>query len=624
MNQKTDAILFRRKLAEYHGYAFGLAQPVLLVELSTQTEGHKRLALVDAFVEKLSGEPIDATVIALDGCMGLLQRIHHGHASLLRSFNVPIFDECKLSTPRFNIETGMLDWQMALPTTNHRLSLQVVQWWVSAVNLLLREVADQDVNWKKNEQDWEQLQLLIRASALRSTNTIHFIRAAYQLGIPITKLGGDIYAFGTGCRARWFKSTITDATSALGSGIAKNKQATASLLKNFCLPAPDHALAVSEDSAVKIASVLGYPVVVKPVDQEQGRGVFAGLRSERSLRTAYQSSRRVSQNILVERHQDGEDYRLTVMKDKLIKVMHRQPAVVVGDGVSSVRQLVQVLLQSPEQKRAARRSGKPRIDLDDEALDLLRDQGLTPNDIPIAGQQIILRRKSNISAGGSHQLVPLDSVHPDNAALAVRTASLLGLDFAGIDLIMPDIAEPWHQCGAIIVEVNAQPQLGYRDMPDLYHRILLELVPKRGCIPLYLLEVDRNETPSVPQLQAWAQLRGCNAFSTPHGVWRDGRQLVWSPKNSFAAARAMLLDKQTSGALMVMAHDDIVRHGLPVADFERIASIGTEPQAREQGEQIMAKKAKVLVQTHLRSRAQQLARLATAQKVVGQTKKEIS
>ncbi len=601
-----EVIVWRRALRSFTGTAFGLSQQVIQVELSLSPGNHISFTAIDSYMEELTGESLDFALAAQTGSSALLMRVYHFYAALLRSANIPVFDDCVLRNSRQNPETGMVEWNLSLPTPDPQLTIRVLQWLVRTVNALMKAPRDADSHRDASSSELEGLKRMFRKHSLNSTNMIHFLRAAHQLSMPFADLGSGIYAIGIGRNCRWFNSTITDQTSNIGCRLAKNKQASASLLRKFCLPVPEHQLAPTEERAVAVAAALGYPVVVKPLDEDQGRGVFAGLRDERSLRQAYKAAREFSEKILVERHHDGDDYRLTVMHNQVIKVMHRQAASVTGDGQHTVAELIEAFQNTSDQQQALRRDGKLRLELDDEVMGLLEEQGVRLTDIPAAGRALLLRRKSNISVGGRHHRVPLEHIHPDNCALAIRAAGILGLDFAGIDLIIKDIALPWHQTGAIICEVNAQPQLGYRDMPELYGRILQQMISDGGKIPLYLLPVAADALPADAQLKALADRLGCNAFSTPSAVWRDGSQVAWYPQSSFDAAKVLLLDRQTASGLMVMTFDDILRHGLPVADFQ-LLDISWNARASDPAlESRTAKAAKALLNTHQQRRARKL------------------
>jgi cyanophycin synthetase len=212
-----------------------------------------------------------------------------------------------------------------------------------------------------------------------------------------------------------------------------------------------------------------------------------------------------------------------------------------------------------------------RLELDEEALELLAEQGLEPDSVPASGQCIRLRRKSNISTGGTHRLVPVESVHPDNCQLSIRAAQVLGLHIAGIDLIMEDAAQSWRDVGGVVCEVNAHPQIGFRDTPMIYGEILSDLLQDGGTIPLYLLVVQEEQGPGgVEDYVELADKLDCNGISTPQGVWIEGAQRVWEPKHSYAAARAMLIDRDLQAGLVVMTIGNVLRFGLPAAWFTSI------------------------------------------------------
>jgi cyanophycin synthetase len=329
---------------------------------------------------------------------------------------------------------------------------------------------------------------------------------------------------------------------------------------------PVHVRVGSEQEAVEAARRLGYPVVVKPADRDGGRGVFAGLWNDEVLRGAWREAARLSRRVLVEKHFDGEDYRFTVVHGEVVKIMHRVPGGVTGDGLADVATLVERVKARESHRRAFRREGKWRLSLDREAMELLGEQGLDGGSVPPAGRFVRLRRKSNISAGGEHALVPLEAVHPDNADLAIRATAAIGLDIAGIDLILPDVGRAWHETGAIVCEVNAKPQIGRRDTPEIYADILRRLVSGDGSVPVHLLVVRGEAQDGHASFAARnARRLGCNAFSCPAGAWVEGRRTVWRPADAFAAAQAMLLDGRVASALVCMTLGDVLRSGLPAA-----------------------------------------------------------
>jgi cyanophycin synthetase len=211
--------------------------------------------------------------------------------------------------------------------------------------------------------------------------------------------------------------------------------------------------------------------------------------------------------------------------------------------------------------------------LDEEALKLLGARGFAPDSVLPDGEFVALRRRANISAGGTYQILPPETLHPDNRMLAVNAALALGLDVAGIDVISGDPAESWRETGGIIVEVNAQPQIGYRDTETIFGEILVELMRGKGDIPVHLLITQEGFKPlaTLPQLAASAK---CNAAAWGKTAWIAGAGVLGPFANAFRAGRAVLIDRRVQGAVIAMTEKDVLRFGLPAARFTSIRLIG--------------------------------------------------
>lgn len=345
----------------------------------------------------------------------------------------------------------------------------------------------------------------------------------------------NTYQLGWGRRSRLLDSTFTDQTSVVGAMLARDKLACSATLREAGLPVPHQRRVRSADEAVRAAENLGYPVVVKPADQDGGRGVRAGLEAPEAVRRAYEAASALSQTVLVEEFLAGQDYRLQVFRDQVFWVVHRRPASVVGDGARCIRDLIE---QTNHIRALAKDSGyqtDPQIEqgfssisIDDEVIDWLARQGLSSHSVPPAGATVRLRGAANVALGGTRRAV-LHEAHPDNLALAIKAASVLRLDLAGVDLIVPDIRRSWKEAGGGICEVNAQPQLS-EHLPSL---LLPKLVAGHGRIPTIVLVglpqslVDRDE---VERLLTPAQ-----------------RSVAWISEES--AVRHALADPQVDGVV---------------------------------------------------------------------------
>lgn len=378
--------------------------------------------------------------------------------------------------------TGGQGWLLGLPAFSAdvdapRLALGLV---VKVLNLLAAPAA------VSLDLLRSQLQKYVRRcspAAPSGVNTLRFLQAAHDLGIPWRHVASNVFQFGWGSRARWLDSSFTDETPNISARLARDKVACAQVLRAAGLPVPRHRLVTTLAQAQQVAGALGYPVVVKPADQDGGRGVFAGLHTPEAVASAYAAAARFSKRILVEQFVEGSDYRLQVCLGDVYWVVHRRPAYVLGDGASTVMTLIE---RNNSQLQAehdpSREQGLKPIVVDDEVERWLASQGLALASIPARGQSVRLRGAANVNLGGTREPV-LAQAHPDNLALAARAAAVLRLDLAGIDLLVPDIRRSWRETGGAICEVNAQPQMS----GHLQREILPRLVKDQGRIPIVML-----------------------------------------------------------------------------------------------------------------------------------------
>ena len=289
-----------------------------------------------------------------------------------------------------------------------------------------------------------------------STNAI--VQAAVKRGIPVRRLNSEsLVQLGYGARQRRILAAQTDRTGAVAEAIAQDKQLTRSLLRAMGVPVPNGRPVSDPDDAWQAAQEIGAAVVVKPQYGSQGRGVATNLTTREQVVAAFHAARETTRWVLVERFAPGADYRLLVVGDRVVAAARREPAQVVGDGVSSIRALVDQVNRDPR-RGDDHATVLSKIKLDSVGLGVLGEQGYTPDSVPPAGQTVLVRRNANLSTGGTAADVT-DLVHPDVAARAVEAAKMVGLDVAGVDVVAVDISKPLESQGGIVVEVNASPGL---------------------------------------------------------------------------------------------------------------------------------------------------------------------
>ncbi len=419
----------------------------------------------------------------------------------------------------------------------------------------------------------------LRAANLTTSNTPRLVKAAVENGIAFQEVvGTNVIQYGLGRNSALLDSTFTHRTPNIGARLARNKHEAAVMLRRHRLPVPDHVVVSNEQQAIAAASSLGYPVVIKPADQDGGVAVQADLQSEQELTAAFALARRVSQNVLVERHALGRDYRLTVFQGRCVWAVERQPAGVTGDGKSTVQELVDMANTNPN-RGSGPHSPLKLLNIDDEALGILSRQGVSGSSVLPAGQFIRLRRASNVSSGGM-PIAVFDSMHPDNSRLAVRAARALKLDLAGVDVIIPDLSVSWKKSGAAICEVNGQPELGGTTAHHLYPQILNGILNGDGHIPTVAIIGDR-QAEAISQKLA-DHLLSKNIIAGLHnrrGI-SIGGDLIEEGQIPQISAGRMLAGNQSVEALIFGATNfGVTVHGFPVPRIDVLVLTG-EPIER--------------------------------------------
>jgi cyanophycin synthetase len=312
-------------------------------------------------------------------------------------------------------------------------------------------------------------------------NTGFLLSAAARRNIPTHYHIGQYYIFGQGRRHVLLNSSLPGHESCFGSATAKNKVMTNKLLRKLSFPVAKQAIPRSLEEARAKALEIGYPVVLKPADLDGGVGVFPFLQDERALDAAWRLCREKSENIILERHVQGNDYRLFVARGELIAAIERKPAQVTGDGQQSIAALLADENERRKPKNGEKSLFYPLPD-DAEAEAILRTQGLTMQSVPARGQIARLRMAPNHAQGGMVTWC-LDQVHPENARMACQIAEMMRLDVVGIDLICADIAEPWSNAEAAICEVNHQPSMGRPTAHDVFGRLLDKMLSDGATVP---------------------------------------------------------------------------------------------------------------------------------------------
>ncbi|WP_153116725.1 cyanophycin synthetase [Rhodocyclus tenuis] len=401
-----------------------------------------------------------------------------------------------------------------------------------------------------------------------STGSI--VYAGVARGIPFRRLTeGSLVQFGWGSKQRRIQAAETDGTSAVAEAIAQDKDLTKMLLRAAGVPVPTGRPVDDAADAWVAAQEIGGAVVVKPQDGNQGKGISVNLTTREQVEAAYAIAAEVSDEVLVERYLPGHDYRALVIGSKLVAVARREPPQVVGDGVQSVRELVDQVNRDPR-RGSGHATSLTKIRFDDIALARLAEQGMSADTVPARGVRVVLRNNANLSTGGTATDVT-DDVHPEFASRAVAAAKTIGLDICGIDIVCENVLRPLEDQGGGIVEVNAAPGLRMHLQPSYGKgRAVGEAIignmfadGDNARIPVVAVAGTNGKTTTVRLIAHLMAQRGWRmGMTTTDGVIINGRLIDTGDCSGPKSARNVLMHPDVDAAVFETARGGVLREGL--------------------------------------------------------------
>lgn len=414
----------------------------------------------------------------------------------------------------------------------------------------------------------------IRLRTELGPSTRSILEVARRRGIPCFRIGsGSLVQLGYGKNQRRVLATTTSYTSSIGVDIACDKELTKELLREAGIPVPDGEVVGSEKAALEAARRLGVPVVVKPLNGCQGKGVSLNLRKKGDIRRAFRLARKYADRIIVERYVEGRHFRVLVVGDRVVAAAERIPAHVVGDGESTIARLIEETNRDPIRGEGHE---KPltRIKVDPIVMMVLARHRMTLESIPEAGQVVFLRDNANLSTGGI-AVDATDELHPATAGLCTRATRVVGLDVAGVDIVVRDISDPLSSDDGAVIEINAAPGIRMHHHPtvgrprDAAGAIVDHLFPSgaESRIPVVAITGTNGKTTVTRliahALQAAGQVVG---MATSDGVTIAGETILHGDTTGPRSARTVLQDPRIDVAVLETARGGILRSGL---GFER-------------------------------------------------------
>jgi cyanophycin synthetase len=420
-----------------------------------------------------------------------------------------------------------------------------------------------------------ELQDLYEDSRL-GPSTAAIVEEARRRGIPVRRLNSrSLVQLGLGRNLRRIQATLTDHTSAIGVEIAQDKEDTKLVLSTVGLPVPRGEVAHSLEEAAWLADDMGYPVILKPIDASQGRGISGVLEDRLAVEHAWDEAWQVSQRVIVERYHHGRDHRVLVVNGRVVACAERLAAHVIGDGESSISELVAEQNRDPR-RGAGHRNILTMLPTDAITEAFLAERGYSLESIPARGPTVFLRGTANLSTGGT-ALDRTDELHPDNVTACEIAAGIVGLDIAGIDVLTADISVPFRDNDAVILEVNAAPGIRMHTHPsegksrNVGAPMLDMLYPpgSNTTIPIIAVTGTNGKTTTVRLIAHLFRNTGQRVgFTSTDGVYIQNRLAIEGDMTGPFAANIILSNPSIDVAVLETARGGILRGGLGFDDCD--------------------------------------------------------
>jgi cyanophycin synthetase len=421
-------------------------------------------------------------------------------------------------------------------------------------------------------EDIQEMRELREADRL-GPSTGSIVEEAEARGIPWIRLNKySLCQLGYGANQKRIQATVTSETSSIGVELACDKEDTKFLLEQAEVEVPRGDIIRRERSLEDACRYVGYPLVVKPIDGNHGRGITVNIQNYEDALQAFHHAKASSKSgaIIVEKYITGQDYRLLVINHKLVAGAIRTPAHVVGDGTSTVQELIDKVNSDPR-RGFGHENVLTQITVNELTKTIIKDAGYTLDSIIVEGERLILKDTANLSTGGTAEDIT-DIIHPANVSMAERISKIIDLDICGIDVMTTDITKPLSETGGAVLEVNAGPGFRMHLAPtsglprNVAAPVIDKLFPKKGDtgrIPIIAITGTNGKTTTSRLIAHIAKMNGYRVgYTTSDGVYIQNRLLMTGDCTGPASAEFVLKDPTVNFAVLESARGGLLRAGL--------------------------------------------------------------
>ena len=419
------------------------------------------------------------------------------------------------------------------------------------------------------ENDVRQMREL-RESVRFGPSTGSIVDEAETRDIPFIRLNSaSLVQLGYGKNQVRFRATMTDRTSSIAVDLASNKDETKRMLKDAAIPIANGRCIIDEQEVQYAIDSIGFPLVFKPLDGNHGKGASINVRTFEESISAFHHAKKYSRKIIVEKFISGFDFRVLVIDHKFIAAALREPAHIIGNGVSSIQQLIDKENSDPR-RGYGHENVLTEITIDRETMDQLAKDNFTPETILKKDEKCYLKGTANLSTGGTSTDIT-DIVHPHNIFICERISRVIGLDICGIDIVGTNLSEPLELTGAVVLEVNAAP--GFRmhlapaqGLPRNVAAPVIDMLypPGKSCrIPIIAITGTNGKTTTTRLIAHIVKNNGFRVgFTTSDGIYVQNSMMTKGDTTGPVSAEFILKDPTVEFAVLETARGGILRAGL--------------------------------------------------------------